>query len=96
MIFTVIINGIFGLSISLAFAFCTIDVEAALSSATGYDFIYVFYTATGSHSGTSIMTAILIALVTCASVGFLATASRQTFAFARDNGLPGSRWLSHV
>ena len=42
------------------------------------------------------MAAILIALVTCASFGFLATASRQTWAFARDRGLPFSGYLSYV
>ncbi|GAM83061.1 hypothetical protein ANO11243_010470 [Dothideomycetidae sp. 11243] len=93
---TILINGVLGFSVSIAFAFCTTDPADALTSPTGYDFIYVFFQATQSHAGTSIMTALLIALVTCAAVGFLATASRQTFAFARDQGLPGSGWLSYV
>lgn len=96
MVSTVLINGVFGFAVCLVFAFCTTDLVDALASKTGYDFIYVFEQATQSHAGTSVMTALLIALVTCAAVGFLATASRQTFAFARDRGLPGSVWLSHV
>ncbi|MCJ1381707.1 hypothetical protein MMC17_004818 [Xylographa soralifera] len=35
-------------------------------------------------------------MVTCASFGFLASASRQTWAFARDRGLPFSTFLAHV
>lgn len=96
MLFTVILNGALGFAIAVAFAFCTTDVEDALGSPTGYDFIYVFQQATNSKAGTTIMVALLTLLVTCAAIGFLATASRQTFAFARDRGIPGSRWLSKV
>ena len=42
------------------------------------------------------MTAVLIVLMWCATFGFLATASRQTFAFARDRGLPFSDYFAHV
>lgn len=42
------------------------------------------------------MAALPTALVICASFGFLASASRLTWAFARDKGLPFSDFLSHV
>lgn len=96
MVTTIFINGALGLAICIAFSFTIGDVGAALGSATGYDFIEVFYNATASLAGSSVMTSILIALVTCASFGFLATASRQTWAFARDRGLPFSEFLAHV
>ena len=98
MLCTVLINGVLGLSIAITFLFCIGDPNSAINAffETGYDFIVSFFAATNSHAGTSIMTAILIALVTCASFGFLATASRQTWAFARDRGLPFSSFLSHV
>lgn len=96
MVGAVILNGILGLGVCIAFSFTVGDLNAALGSPTGYDFIEVFFAATNSLAGSSTMTAILIALVTSASVGFLATASRQTWAFARDHGLPASRFLAHV
>lgn len=98
MICTVLLNGALGLAIAIAFSFCIGNPNAAINAffETGYDFIVSFFGATNSHAGTSVMTAILIALVTCASFGFLATASRQTWAFARDRGLPFSGFLSHV
>ena len=96
MVTTIFINGALGLAICIAFSFTIGDVQAALASTTGYDFIEVFYNATDSLAGSSVMTSILIALVTCASFGFLATASRQTWAFARDRGLPFSDYLSYV
>jgi len=96
MIGAVLFNGILGLGVCIAFSFTVGDLGNALSSPTGYDFIEVFFAATNSLSGSSTMTAILVALVTSASVGFLATASRQTWAFARDRGLPFSDFLARV
>lgn len=96
MVGAVAFNGLLGLGVCIAFSFTVGDLSAALSSATGYDFIEVFYAATNSLSGASTMTAIIITLLTCASVNFLAAATRQTWAFARDQGLPFSSFLSRV
>jgi len=96
MITTILLNGFLGFAIVIAFCFCLGDLPTDLASPTGYDFIQVFYSATNSNVGTSVMTAILITLVICATFGFLATASRQTWAFARDRGLPFSNFLSYV
>ncbi|PWY92298.1 amino acid transporter [Aspergillus heteromorphus CBS 117.55] len=96
MIATILLNGALGFAIVLAFLFCIGNLEAALDSATGYDFIEVFFAATKSHAGTSVMAAIPIALTICASFGFLASSSRLTWAFARDKGVPFSNYLSRV
>ncbi|KAJ5674493.1 Amino acid/polyamine transporter I [Penicillium maclennaniae] len=96
MIGTILLNGTLGFAIVLAFLFCIGNIEDALGSATGYDFIEVFWNATKSHAGTSVMAALPTTLVICASFGFLASASRLTWAFARDKGLPSSDFLSHV
>ena len=96
MIATLLLNGVLGFAVAIAFLFCLGDFEAALTTPTGYDFIEVFFNATQSNAGTSVMTAILIVLVTFATFGFLATSSRQAWAFARDRGLPFSEILSRV
>lgn len=96
MVGAVLLNGILGIATCIAIAFTTGDLAADLASPTGYDFIPMFFNATKSIAGSSVMTAILAALVICASFGFLATASRQTWAFARDRGLPLSSWIAHV
>lgn len=96
MIGTILLNGALGFAIVIAFLFCIGNVEDALDSATGYDFIEVFWNATKSHAGTTVMAALPTALVICASFGFLASASRLTWAFARDKGLPFSDFLAHV
>lgn len=38
----------------------------------------------------------MVAAMVFATVGFLATASRMSWAFAREQGLPGSRILAKV
>ncbi|KAH8696441.1 amino acid/polyamine transporter I [Talaromyces proteolyticus] len=96
MVSTVMINGLLGLAMTLVFLFCIGNLDDALSSPTGYDFIEVFQNATNSHAGTSIMTAILIVLVMSACFGFLASASRLTWALARDRGTPFSNIINNV
>ncbi|GAB7352183.1 hypothetical protein MBLNU459_g2662t1 [Dothideomycetes sp. NU459] len=96
MFMTIILNGLLGFGITVAFLFGIGDLSQAITPPTGYAFIGTFYQATNSIVGSSIMTAIPTALVICASFGFLASASRQTWAFARDRGLPFSDFLAHV
>lgn len=93
---TLILFAALGFATCITFSFTLGNLQTDLMSATDFDFIQVFFGATNSRAGSSVMTAILIALITCASFGFLATASRQTWAFARDKGLPFSGFLSHV
>lgn len=42
------------------------------------------------------MTSIMIALSTFGAMTNMATGSRQIFAFARDQGVPFSKWFAHV
>lgn len=68
----------------------------ALASPTGYAFIQIFYNATGSLAGTSVMTFIIIFMLSVCAVSEAAACSRQIWSFARDAGLPASSWLSQV
>jgi choline transport protein len=96
MISAVVLNGIMGFVTVITFCFCITDLEAALSSSTGYPFIEVFYASTGSKAGTTVMVLILVLLIICCDISMVATASRQAFAFARDDGLPFSHVWSRV
>lgn len=72
------------------------DVDSILASPTDYPFIQVFYNATKSYAGTDIMVTIVIVTLTASCLAIVTTASRQLWAFARDNGVPYSSVLSHV
>jgi amino acid transporter len=62
----------------------------------GYPFIQVFAEGTQSIGGATTMTSILIILSTFCCITNIATASRQLFAFARDQGIPFSSFFAYV
>lgn len=91
-----ILNGAMGLVMVITFCFCLTDLATASESATGYMFMQVFTDATGSIKGGTALTCILIVLLLCSAVNYMASTSRQVFAFARDKGLPFHQWISKV
>ncbi|CAO2648275.1 Nn.00g075420.m01.CDS01 [Neocucurbitaria sp. VM-36] len=96
MIATAIVNGAMGFVMLCTFCMLVGDVDAILASPTGQPFIQVFYNATGSVAGASAMTSMMIVMATFGCVTNIATSSRQIWAFARDRGLPFSKWLAHM
>lgn len=96
MISTIVFNGALGFVMLITFCFALGDIESVLETPTGYPFIQVFYNATGSTAGTTVMTAIILTLATFGGMTNMATASRQLFAFARDDGVPFSKFFSAV
>ena len=96
---TTILNGLLGFAMIVAMLFVTVDIDSVLESPTGklgYPFMQVFYDATGSISGASTMICIIIIMMLCATIAFLATSSRIVFAFGRDRGLPFSQTMAKV
>lgn len=89
-------NGMLGWIMAITFCFCLGDLFSIIETPTGYPFIQVFYNSTKSYAGASILTALIIINITSACISTVATVSRQTWAFARDNGLPFSGTISHV
>lgn len=80
------LNAIMLLAVGITFIFCLGDLDSVLSTPTGQPVIQVFYNATQSVAGTSIMITIIIILLLSACVGQVATSSRQIWSFARDKG----------
>ena len=97
MMSTLVLNGLTGWIMVITFCFCIGNVEDAVNSPTGQPYIQVFYNATNSHAGATVMSAIIVFMTLCAIITNLATVSRQTFAFARDfHDSRVARFLSHV
>lgn len=96
MIATTILNGIPGFAALMAVLSCAGNIENAENSPTVYSFNEIIYQATYSTRGATAMVCVILALVFFATIGLIATASRMTWAFVRDNGLPRSNWLSKV
>ncbi|KAK0513311.1 hypothetical protein JMJ35_004297 [Cladonia borealis] len=93
---TMILNGATGFAIMIAVLFCLGDITTVIETPTGFPFIQVFYDGTGSYAGATVMASIVAGLIWCAVIGFLATASRMMWSFARDRGVPFHRYISLV
>lgn len=91
-----VVNGSLGFIMTITFCFTLGNLYQILDSKTGYPFIQVFYNTTKSKAGASVLTAIIIVNITSACISTVATVSRQTWSFARDQGLPFSGTIAHV
>ena len=99
MVGTTVLNGAVGFGMIIAVLFVTTNIDDALESATGaigYPYMDIFYTATGSRGGASVMIAIIIFMTQAGAIAALATSSRLIWSFARDRGLPFWRHISKV
>ncbi|KAL8913024.1 MAG: hypothetical protein Q9171_002092 [Xanthocarpia ochracea] len=90
------LNAVLGYLCVFTLCFTMTDIPRLLDSPTGFPFLQLFYDATESNAGTAVMAAIVIITLVMAVVSEVATASRQIWAFARDDGLPFSKFLRRV
>lgn len=91
-----LINGSVGFAMMVTILYCLGDVDSVLNSKTAFPFIQIFFNSVGNVAGATVMAAVVLALTWACSIGITTTASRMTWSFARDNGLPMSRYLSRV
>lgn len=96
MIWTAVVNSSLGFLMLVTFCFCLGDVESAISSPTGQPHIQIMYNATQSIPGATALASITTIMAVFGCVNNVATCSRQLFAFARDQGVPFSAFLSRV
>ena len=96
MVASMVLSGAFTFAFSIALLFGIGDLNAALHTPTSLPIIEIFKTATQSNRATNAMTTALISSLLFSSFGLMASASRLTWAFARDKGLPYSSYLAHV
>ena len=80
----------------LTVLFCLGDVDTVLGTDTGYPFIQVFADSVNNTAGATTMVAVVLALTWACAIGITTTASRMTWSFARDRGIPFSRFISKV
>jgi len=97
MMGTILLSGITGFAVTITLSFCIQDVETQVYDSTSvYPFIDIFAVAVGSNAGAIGMTAAMVLLAVFSSINSMAAASRQAWAFARDNGLPFRNWFTQL
>jgi amino acid transporter len=90
-------NAVLGFFVLMTCIYTIGPLDVALfESATGYPFMDLFYSATGSLVATDIMSLIVIINFTSSAIAVMATSSRQLWSFARNKGLPFSNFLAPV
>lgn len=95
MVWAYVLNGGLGLVFLISFLFAITDLDAALNDETGYPFLTVL-TSTVSIGGVNGLTSFVTLLFFATTLSFNLSTSRQTWAFARDKGLPFSSWIAYV
>lgn len=96
MIWTAISNSILGFLMLVTFCICLGDVDSAIMTPTGQPHIQVLYNVTQSLTATTVLASITTIMAVFGCINNVATCSRQLFAFARDQGVPFSLFLSYV
>jgi amino acid transporter len=93
---SILVNGVTGLAMLIGILYCIGDIDAALNTPTGYPFIEILTQGVGSIGGGTALSAFLVVMFCCATLGIVATSSRQLWAFARDNAVPNAKLVSYV
>ncbi|KAL4767879.1 amino acid/polyamine transporter I [Aspergillus nidulans var. acristatus] len=96
MLGSVLLNGAMGLAFLIALLFCMGDIDATLSSPTGYPFIEIIRSVTGSRAASSVMTLVVIVTALLATIALIASAARMVWSLARDKALPFHDLLAKV
>lgn len=66
--------------------FCAGDLDAVLSNGTQQPFVTIFLNSTKTQAGTVAMVVVIMSCSLCSQISETATACRQIWAFARDDG----------
>ena len=96
MMTTTIINSLMGLMIVLTIIFNIGSMESMLYPEHVLSYVTVFHTASQSVAATYFCVSLMAVLLCFCAINRATSASRQLYAFARDEGLPFSKWLAYV
>lgn len=95
-VYTLLINGTMAFAFMVTCLYCITDVEAVLSTPTGFPIIQIFVQATGSTAAATVLDVMMMAIQVCCSFCLLAAASRLAWSFSREDGFPGAKTLAKV
>jgi amino acid transporter len=96
MVGTVILNTLAGLLFLVPLVFVLPDTTMLAALASGQPMPTIIKSATGNEVGSFLLLLPLIVLALLCVIGCTTAVSRSTWAFARDGGIPGSKWWKQV
>ncbi|KAK1086240.1 hypothetical protein LTR33_001663 [Friedmanniomyces endolithicus] len=95
MIGSILLNGIIGFIALIPFLFALPSIDDAVSDPSGFPLVYVLNLA-GMPNVTIGLIFLQLLILMVGNVAYQAATGRQTFAFARDGGMPFSKWIGHI
>lgn len=96
MIGTILLNMIAGLLFLIPVVLVLPDMKALIDLASGQPLPVIIMSAVGDSTGSFFLLIPLIALALFCGIACTTVASRCTWAFARDGGIPGMKWWGPV
>lgn len=97
---SLIANVAIGFSTSFIYAvcmfFCIQDLDALLNSITGVPIMDIFYQSLGNKHGALFLEALIVITAFGCNITCQTWGARLCWSFARDEGIPGSRWWKVV
>lgn len=96
IVLAVILGAVTGFAFLVTLCFCIGDIESTANTSTGVPVIQIIYDSTDSIAATCVLSTLISVIVIVAGNNILAEGSRAVYAFARDNGLPFSKFFSTV
>lgn len=96
MIMAVVLGAFTGFAFLLTLCFCIGDIDKTEGTSTGVPVIQIMYDSTGSKVGTCFLAGMIAVIVIVAGNNLVTEGSRAVYAFARDNGLPFSKFFAKV
>ncbi|CEP21284.1 unnamed protein product [Cyberlindnera jadinii] len=81
---------------AISMFFCIRNLDAILSSTTGVPILDIFYQALGNKHGALCLEALIVLTAFGCNISGMTWQARLCWSFARDDGIPGSRYWSEV
>ena len=76
--------------------FCIRNLDDIMNSTTGLPILDIYYQALQSKGGALVLGLLVFATAVCCTISCHTWQARLTWSFARDNGLPFSKYLSQI
>ncbi|WZH47258.1 amino acid/polyamine transporter I [Fusarium acuminatum] len=92
---SVVIGAITGFIFMVVCLFCIVDMDIVTNPSTGLAFMDLLKQTVGLQGGTVLLTLFIVNGIG-QGIGIVTTASRLTWGFARDGGIPFSAYFAHV
>lgn len=96
MVGSVAVNGLLGLVYCIVLLFCLGDLDDLLASSTGFPFMQLFLNSTKSRAGATVLSLMVSLIAVAGAFAGLISTSRTAWAFARDGGMPFSKYFAHI